>query len=87
MLARYAQTPTVSFTDERIKARYVSYPSPGGTSGTMRSYPIQPSGAGPFPLVLIIYENGPVTSSFEEHLTFLYGAKLRLSAMNDPQHK
>lgn len=57
LLPRYAQAQTVSFTDERIKARYVSYPSPGGTSGTMRGYLVQPSGAGPFPSVLVIHEN------------------------------
>ncbi len=45
---RYAQAQTVCFTDERIKARYVSYPSPGGTSGTMRGYLVRPSGTGPF---------------------------------------
>src|SRR5882762_3456833 len=35
LLPRYANAQTVSFTDERIKASYVTYPSPGGTSGTM----------------------------------------------------
>jgi len=39
LLPRYAQAQTVSFTDPRIKARYVTYPSPGGCSGTMRGYP------------------------------------------------
>jgi len=38
LLPRYAQAQTISFTDTRIKARYVTYPSPGGTSGTMRGY-------------------------------------------------
>ena len=37
MLPRYALAQTISFTDQRIKARYVSYPSPGGTSGTSRA--------------------------------------------------
>ena len=54
LLPRYAQAQTISFTDERIKARYVSYSSPGGNSGTMRGYLVQPSGAGPFPAVLVI---------------------------------
>ena len=31
LLPRYAQAQTISFTDPRIKARYVTYPSPGGT--------------------------------------------------------
>ena len=34
LLPRYAQAQTISFTDPRIKARYVTYPSPGGNSGT-----------------------------------------------------
>jgi carboxymethylenebutenolidase len=57
LLPRYAQAQTVSFTDERIKARYVSYPSPGGTSGTMRGYLVRPNGTGPFPAALVIHEN------------------------------
>jgi len=36
LLPRYAAAQTISFTDQRIKAKYVEYPSPGGTSGTMR---------------------------------------------------
>ena len=36
LLPRYARAQTISFTDPRIKARYVSYPSPGGTSGRVR---------------------------------------------------
>ena len=36
LLPRYAQAQTISFTDSRIKANYVTYPSPGGNSGTMR---------------------------------------------------
>jgi carboxymethylenebutenolidase len=46
LLPRYAQAQTISFTDERIKGRYVTYPSPGGTSGTMRGYLVQPNGPG-----------------------------------------
>src|ERR1700752_4609249 len=57
LLPRYAQAQTISFTDQRIKARYVNYPSPGGTSGTMRGYFVQPSSQGPFPAVLVIHEN------------------------------
>jgi carboxymethylenebutenolidase len=57
LLPRYAQAQTVSFTDERIKARYVDYPSPGGSSGQMRGYLVAPAGAGPFPAVLVIHEN------------------------------
>ena len=35
LLPRYAEAQTISFTDERIKAFYVDYPSPGGTSGDL----------------------------------------------------
>ena len=57
LLPRYAEAQTISFTDSRIKARYVTYDSPGGTSGTMRGYLVQPSGSGPFPAVLVVHEN------------------------------
>src|SRR5918996_761721 len=48
LLPRYALAQTISFTDQRIKARYVTYPSSGGTSGTMRGYLVQPNAQGPF---------------------------------------
>ena len=38
LFPRYAQAQTISFTDERMKAQYVTYPSPGGNSGEMRGY-------------------------------------------------
>src|SRR5215469_7093157 len=57
LLPRYALAQTISFTDQRIKARYVTYPSPGGDSGTMRGYLVQPAGNGRFPAVLVIHEN------------------------------
>jgi carboxymethylenebutenolidase len=66
LLPRYALAQTISFTDQRIKARYVSYPSPGGTSGTMRGYLVQPSGAGPFPTVLVIHENRGLNPYIED---------------------
>jgi carboxymethylenebutenolidase len=66
LLPRYAQAQTISFTDQRIKARYVSYPSPGGTSGTMRGYLVQPSGQGPFPAVLVIHENRGLNPYIED---------------------
>lgn len=66
LLPRYAQAQTVSFTDERIRARYVTYPSPGGTSGTMRGYLVGPSGAGPFPAVLVIHENRGLNPYIED---------------------
>ncbi len=57
LLPQYAQAQTISFTDERIRPVYVDYPSPGGNSGTMRGYLVQPSGEGPFPAVLVVHEN------------------------------
>lgn len=57
IMPRYAEAQTISFTDERIKATYVDYPSPGGTSGEMRGYMVTPTGDGPFPAVLVIHEN------------------------------
>jgi carboxymethylenebutenolidase len=66
LLPRYAQAQTVSFTDQRIKATYVTYPSPGGNSGTMRGYLVQPAGAGPFPAVLVIHENRGLNPYIED---------------------
>jgi carboxymethylenebutenolidase len=66
LLPRYANAQTISFTDERIRARYVSYPSPGGNSGTMRGYLVQPSGSGPFPAVLVIHENRGLNPYIED---------------------
>jgi carboxymethylenebutenolidase len=66
LLPRYAEAQTISFTDKRIKAHYVSYPSPGGSSGTMRGYLVQPSGQGPFPAVLVIHENRGLNPYIED---------------------
>ncbi len=66
LLPRYAQAQTISFTDPRIKARYVTYPSPGGNSGTMRGYLVQPTGNGPFPVVLVIHENRGLNPYIED---------------------
>ena len=66
LLPRYARAQTISFTDPRIKARYVSYPSRGGTSGTMRSNFVQPAGNGPFPTVLVIHENRRLNPYIED---------------------
>jgi carboxymethylenebutenolidase len=61
LFPRYAEAQTISFTDERIKAKYVEYPSPGGTSGQMRGYLVQPAakagGDARSPAVLVIHEN------------------------------
>ena len=66
LLPRYAQAQTISFTDSRMKARYVSYPSPGGNSGAMRGYLAAPAGTGPFPAVLVIHENRGLNPYIED---------------------
>jgi carboxymethylenebutenolidase len=66
LLPRYAQAQTISFTDERIKAQYVTYDSPGGNSGKMRGYLVQPAGKGPFPAVLVIHENRGLNPHIED---------------------
>ena len=66
LLPRYAEAQTISFTDQRIKGKYVTYPSPGGSSGTMRGYLVQPAGSGPFPVVLVIHENRGLNPYIED---------------------
>ena len=66
LLPRYARAQTISFTDARIKANYVEYPSPGGNSGTMRGYLVRPAGSGPFPAVLVIHENRGLNPYIED---------------------
>ena len=57
LIPDYARAQTISFTDSRIKAHYVTYPSPGGNTEKMRGYLVQPAGQGPFPAVLVVHEN------------------------------
>ncbi len=66
LLPRYAEAQTISFTDERIKATYVRYPSPGGLSGEMRGYLVEPTTAGPFPAVIVIHENRGLNPYIED---------------------
>ncbi len=66
LLPQYAKAQTISFTDSRIKANYVSYPSPGGNGETLRGYLVQPTGAGPFPAVLIMHENRGLNPYIED---------------------
>jgi carboxymethylenebutenolidase len=66
LFPRYVQAQTVSFTDSRIKASYVTYPSPGGNSGQMKGYLVQPAGSGPFPSVLVIHENRGLNPYIED---------------------
>ncbi|MEM8687459.1 MAG: dienelactone hydrolase family protein [Pseudomonadota bacterium] len=66
LLPNYARAQTISFTDARIKARYVTYPSPGGNADPMRGYLVQPAGEGPFPAVLIVHENRGLNPHIED---------------------
>jgi carboxymethylenebutenolidase len=66
LFPNYARAQTISSTDPRIKAAYLTYPSPGGNSGSMRGYLAQPSGAGPFPAVLVIHENRGLNPYIED---------------------
>ncbi len=66
LLPNYAEAAMISFTDERIKARYVTYESPNGTSGKMRGYLVKPAGEGPFPAILIIHENRGLNPHIED---------------------
>ena len=66
LLPRYADAHEVSFTDERIKANYVDYESPGGTSGEMRGYLVAPTSEGPHPAVLVIHENRGLNPYIED---------------------
>ncbi len=66
LLPDYAQAQEVSFTDPGIKARYVNYPSLGGSSGHMRGYLVRPTTEGPFPAVLVIHENRGLNPYIED---------------------
>ncbi len=66
LLPRYAEAQEVLFTDDRIKARYVDFDSPGGISGTMRGYLAQPNREGSFPAVVVIHENRGLNPYIED---------------------
>ncbi|MFT5538704.1 MAG: carboxymethylenebutenolidase [Alphaproteobacteria bacterium] len=66
LLPRYAEAQMISFTDERIKASYITYDSPDGNSGKMRGYLVQPVGPGPFPAVLVVHENRGLNPHIED---------------------
>ena len=66
LLPDYVSAQTISFTDSRIKAQYVTYPSPGGNGATMRGYLVQPTGQGPFPAVLVVHENRGLNPYIED---------------------
>lgn len=66
LLPRYAEAQTISFTDDRIKANYIEYDSPGGTTGRMRGYLVQPAAAGPYASVIVIHENRGLNPYIED---------------------
>ena len=66
LLPRYAEAQVISFNDERMKAKYVTYASPRGTSGEMRGYLVEPAGDGPFPSVLVMHENRGLNPYIED---------------------
>ena len=66
LLPNYARAQTISFTDSRIKASYVTYPSPGGNGDKIRGYLVQPAGNGPWPAVLVIHENRGLNPYIED---------------------
>lgn len=66
LLPRYAEAQTISFTDPRIRGSYVEYDSPGGTSGRMRGYLVQPTDEGPFPALVIFHENRGLNPHIED---------------------
>ncbi|MDO8908764.1 MAG: dienelactone hydrolase family protein [Pseudohongiella sp.] len=66
LIPDYAKAQEISFTDTRIKPRYVEYPSPGGNSGTMKGYLVAPAGDGPFPGVLVMHENRGLNPYIED---------------------
>jgi len=66
LLPDYARAQTISFTDSRIKAQYVTYASPGGNAEKMRGYLVHPSRSGPFPAVLVVHENRGLNPYIED---------------------
>lgn len=66
LLPRYAEAQMIKFTDERIKAKYVTYDSPGGNAAKIKGYLVQPAGKGPFPAVLVVHENRGLNPHIED---------------------
>ena len=66
LMPNYVLAQTISFTDSRIKASYVTYPSPGGNGDRIRGYLVQPEGKGPWPAVLVIHENRGLNPYIED---------------------
>jgi carboxymethylenebutenolidase len=66
LLPNYAKAQTISSTDPRIKASYVTYPSPDGNGDKIRGYLVQPAGTGPWPAMLVIHENRGLNPYIED---------------------
>ena len=66
LFPNYAKAQQISFTDSRMKASYVTYPSPGGNGDKIRGYLAHPAGNGPWPAVLVIHENRGVNPYIED---------------------
>ncbi len=66
LLPQYAKAQTIAFTDPRIRATYITYPSPGGNAEQIRGYLVAPTGKGPFPAVLVIHENRGLNPYIED---------------------
>lgn len=66
LLPDYAKAQTISFTDDRIKATYETYESPGGNAEEIRGYLVRPTGDGPFPSVIVVHENRGLNPHIED---------------------
>ena len=66
LLPDYARAQQVPPTDPRIKAGYVTYPSPGGNGETMRGYLVQPASGGRRAAVLVVHENRGLNPYIED---------------------
>ena len=66
LIPNYARAQTISFTDPRLKATYVTYDSPGGNGDQMRGYLVAPTAPGPHPAVLVIHENRGLNPYIED---------------------
>jgi carboxymethylenebutenolidase len=66
VMPNYAMAQQISFTDARIKATYVEYPSPQG-SGMVRGYLVRPAqAAAPVGAVLVVHENRGLNPYIED---------------------
>jgi carboxymethylenebutenolidase len=63
---KFAEAQQIAKDDARLKAEFVTYPSPNG-SGTMRGYLVRPAkAAGKLPGVLVVHENRGLNPHIED---------------------